>query len=166
MRFVGNIDSNGLYALDGTAALAAVSTSAAASTAVSLGTIANLKKFKAFQISFTATNALTGGTCDYVIERQMADGSWDDYFYLGQQSAGATFRADIWLPVFVEPTSDATTGTDASWVKHDTLTDATIALTAGNGRVGMPGNNIRVIARTGTLVSAAAVTNTYIVAYE
>lgn len=166
MRFLGNIDQYGKYANDGTAALAAVSTSAAASTPVVLGTIVNLKKYSVFQISFTASSALTGGTCDYVGQRQLADGSWDDYFYLGQQSAGAAFRADIWLPVEVDPTSEAAGGAAVGWTMHDTNTDATIAITAKSARVGLPGNSIRIVSHTGTLVSAAAVTNTYIAVYE
>lgn len=156
------IDSQGVAVADGTAALAAVSTSAAASTPVALGTITGLSKFDELEIDFTASSALTGGTCDYVLQRLGANNVWDDYVYLGQQTAGTAFAVRVVLPVQLAVASEAATGVATAWAPHDTNTDATIALTAKNARHGHWGGSLRVIARTGAAVSAAAVTNTYV----
>lgn len=161
-RFASAVDSQGQYVDDGTAAIAAVSTSAAASTAKVLGTVTGLSKFDELEIVFTASNALAGGPCDYVIQRIGPDGNWDDYVYLGQQTAGAALTAAVSLPIAEAATSEAAGGVASAWTPHDTNTDATIALTAKNARHGRWGSQIRVVSRTGALVSAAAVTNTYI----
>lgn len=161
-----NINSSGQYVADDTAALAAVSTSAAASTPLSLGTIANISRYHGLMIKLTASTALAGGVCDYVLERLMPDGTWDDYVYLGQQAAGVAFSKLVFLPLpLPQAATEAAAGTIAAWTPHTTFGDATIALAAGAGRGGHWGRSIRVVSRTGAAVSAAAVTNTYVRAY-
>src|SRR5437870_2059618 len=104
IRAFSNIDTNGQQVVDGTACLAAVSTSAAATTPLVLGTVKNVGKFDELAINFTASAALTGGNCSYVIERLMPDGTWDDFVFLGTQTAGAAFSANCLLPIETGPT--------------------------------------------------------------
>lgn len=165
LRAACNISSAGLPVADGVAALATVSTSAAASTPLSLGTI-NVSRFSGMSVLFTASSALTGGVCDYVLQRLMGNNAYDDYVYLGQQAAGVAFNKHCWLPIVsIGPTTEAAVGVLTDWTPHDTLTDATIALAAGAGRNGLPGTLLRVVSRTGAGVSVAAVTNTYVRAF-
>jgi hypothetical protein len=166
MKTFSNINSSGQYVADGTAALAAVSTSAAASTPLSLGTINNISRYHGLMILFSATSALTGGVCDYVLERLMPDSTWDDYCYLGQQAAGAAFLKVVFLPLNMpSAVTEPAAGVLADWTPHTTFGDATIALAAGAARAGHWGRSIRVVSRTGAGVSVAAVTNTYVRAY-
>lgn len=167
MKTFSNVDSHGQYVADGTAALAAVATSAAASTPLVLGTLDNLRRYTHVMIKFTASAALAGGPCDYVLERLLPDGTWDDYVYLGQQTAGAAFTRAVFLPI-ASPSAvtEPAAGVLADWTPHTTFGDATIALAAGSARGGHWGRSIRVVSRTGALVSAAAVTNTYVTVYD
>jgi hypothetical protein len=162
-RTFSNINATGLYVTDGTPAINNAATPNTANTASSLGTITGVARFDELHCRLVASNALAGGTCSYVLQRRMPDNTWDDYFYVGQQTAGTTFERNFLLPIETpQPVGEADTGTDSSWVTHDTLTDGTIVLSAGNGRSGHFGNEVRLIARTGAGVSAAAIVNFYV----
>lgn len=160
-RSVTLLDTNGNRVESGNA-ITNANTSAAASTPVILGTLKNLGRWEQLIIRFLASNALGGGSCDYVLQR-LVDGpngsTWDDFLYLGQQAAGATFDVVAVISNTTDINAYSADKGDVTWVRHDENTDATLVLAAGERRPGPTGPQLRVIARTLAGVNAAAVTN-------
>lgn len=166
-RSMALLDSNGQTQQSGTTASG--NTSAAATTPVVIGTVKNIARWDQLLVRFTATNALTGGPCDYVLQR-LVDGpggsTWDDFLYLAQQTAGAALD----LVAVIDNTDDISSfgadKGDVTWVRHDVNTDATLVLAAGERRPGPAGNQLRLVSRTGAAVSAAAAVTLTITGFE
>lgn len=162
-RTFANINASGQWVADGTAAITGTGPAAASTPAV-IGTITNIQRFEQLHIVLDLSNALAGGVCDYVLQRLLPNSAtgWDDYVYFVQQSAGAAAVRAAELPIHHQSLAEAAAGVVLCWTPHDVNTDATIALTAGNGRHGHWGRSLRLVARSGASVSAGAVINLYV----
>lgn len=169
-RSITLLDANGVVnAPVGSPAINAVTTPAVASTPKIMGTVTNLSRWQQIIIRLTATAALGGGPCDYVLQR-LVDGpngsTWDDFIYLGQQAAGVAVDFIGYLSNDADIVNYAADKGDVGWPRHDVNADATLALAQGERRPGACGPSLRLIARTGALVNAAATVSMWVQASE
>lgn len=166
-RSVTLIDSNGLAQASGAAITA--NAPAAASTPAILGTLNNIGRWEELVLFLQASAGNTGGTVDYVLQR-LVDGpggsTWDDYLYFVQQGSATAVKIVAVLDADDDFSSYAADKADVSWVYHDFNADSTLVLASGERRPGPPGSALRLIARTGAGVSAAAAVTLTVTAFQ
>lgn len=167
-RSVTLIDSNGVPQASGNNTLSG-NASAAASTPVVIGTVKNVARWEQLLLWLTGDGGNTGGTVDFVLQR-LIDGpagtAWDDYLYFGQAAAATAVSFVAAIDIDDDFLSYAADKADVTWVRHDVNTDATLVLAAGERRPGPPGTSLRLVARTGAAVSAAAAVTLKVTAFQ
>lgn len=158
------IDALGQPGNPDTPAIGPVNTPATANTSAVLGTLAGLWRYKEFLFLLSAT-AITGGPCDYALQRQLTSTLWDDWIRFGTQSAGTGLSNVAIGPRRPVSSQEVAAGFTGAWARSDLFAGSS-ALTAFNVRGGAHTDVVRLVCRTGAGVTGAASVSLFVVAFE
>jgi len=130
---------------------------AAASTTAVVANLSGLEKYSFFQIDAIITGG-TGGTVDLYIQRKVDTNTWLDWAHFTQVSAATTKRYTV---------STVANGTIVEVGQlNDAANSGSLVLAANSFVGGHPGDDVRLVAVSGSGTSAGAVQTVYISAYN